>query len=81
MTEAQRAAIEWLRKRGGDGVFQRVLSRDPELAAQGKRFNALLARGELAPFMWSTILKLVELGHLEEYQAGKARRFRIARAA
>jgi hypothetical protein len=41
MTEAQRAALKWLREHGGNGIF-------------GTRGGVLLAGGEWAPFMRST---------------------------
>jgi hypothetical protein len=50
------------------------------LNEEGERFNALLAAGELSPFWWKTWLKLRDAGAVEEYAAGKARRFRIVEA-
>jgi hypothetical protein len=63
VTSAQKDALEWLRKRGGDGSRQRG--------------NVLLAAGEIAPVMWSTWKKLAELGKVEIYGAGKFTRVRV----
>ena len=49
-TEAQRAALKWLRERGGEGVF-------------GKR-GVLLAAGEWAPFMRTTWNGLWDVGFI-----------------
>jgi hypothetical protein len=53
LTEAQRAALRWLRQHNGDGMFD----------VNG----VLLAGGELAPVMRSTWNKLVYLGLAEFY--------------
>lgn len=53
ITEAQRAALKWLRERNGDGVFDRN--------------GILLAAGESAPFMRSTWNALRDHGLVEFY--------------
>ena len=75
MTESMRKALEWLCARGGDGVF--VRARNDE----GALYNTLLAGGDFAPFWWKTWLKLRDAGAIEEYAAGKARRFRVVEGA
>lgn len=53
-------ALDWLRKRGGDGMFDKN--------------GVLLASGELAPFMRSTWNALRDLGLVEFYNpTGKGR--------
>jgi hypothetical protein len=61
MTKSQAEALEWLTKRGGDGMFDRN--------------GVLLAAGESAPFMRSTWNKLVELRRVEFYggRSGRGR--------
>lgn len=55
MTKAETEALEWLRARGGDGVF----------GVKGNQ--TLLVRGEFAPFMRSTWNALVKAGKCELY--------------
>lgn len=58
MTNAQAAALKWLREHTGDGVFD--------------RYGVLLAAGESAPVMRSTWNALRDLGLVEFYNpAGK----------
>lgn len=57
LTEAQRAALRWLREHNGDGVFD--LNR------------VLLAAGESAPVMYTTWMKLAAAGFVEFYQDRK----------
>jgi DNA-binding MarR family transcriptional regulator len=57
LTEAQRAALRWLREHNGDGVFDVN--------------HVLLAAGENAPVMRSTWNKLSEAGFVEFYQDRK----------
>lgn len=54
-TAAQHKALEWLKERGGDGLFDR----------QG----VLVAAGERAPITRSTWNALIELGLAEIYLA------------
>ncbi|XUM19816.1 hypothetical protein ACRAVF_19315 [Bradyrhizobium oligotrophicum S58] len=53
LTEAQRAALRWLKAHNGDGVFDRD--------------GVLLAAGERAPVMRSTWNALAEAGFVEFY--------------
>jgi len=53
-TDAQLAALKWLRNRNGDGVFDRN--------------QVLLAAGERAPVMRATWSRLEALGLVERYQ-------------
>lgn len=62
MTRPETEALHWLKEHGGDGVFA------------GRDHQALLARGETAPFKRSTWNNLARLGRVEFY--GK-RRMRI----
>lgn len=60
MTDSQKKAVEWLRDRGGDGVFDRN--------------GILIACGESAPFTRSTWNALAKLGVVEMYKpTGKGR--------
>jgi hypothetical protein len=60
MTEAQRNAITWLRKRSGDGMFDRN--------------GVVLAAGESAPVVRSTWNHLRDAGLVEFYNpTGKGR--------
>ena len=59
MTKAQQEALEWLRRRNGDGLF-------------GKD-GVLVAAGERAPMMRSTWNKLRDLGLVEYYQKKRVR--------
>lgn len=61
LTEAQRAALRWLKSHNGDGVFDTG--------------GVLLAAGENAPVMRSTWNKLRDAGFVEIYEGG--RRVRI----
>ncbi|MEQ9436033.1 hypothetical protein [Hyphomonas sp.] len=63
ITDAQRDALDWLRKHNGDGVFMRG--------------NIVMAAGEVAPFQWKTWKALIENGRCEAYQMGKGRRIRV----
>jgi hypothetical protein len=56
ITTAQRDALEWLRKRNGDGVFDRN--------------GVLLAAGETAPVTRSTWNALRDAGLVEFYKPG-----------
>ena len=62
MTGAQKKALEWFAKHGGDGCFERN--------------GVLLAGGESAPHTRSTWNALRNQGHVEFYH--KNRRVRIA---
>lgn len=64
ITDAQKAALKWLKNRGGDGVFDRT--------------QCLIARGERAGVNRSTWSRLEALGMIERY--GENRRVRITRA-
>lgn len=64
-TEAQRAALKWLRDRGCEGVF-------------GKRGGVLLAAGDWAPFNRSTWNALKDAGLV--YWDSKIRRCRVTAA-
>jgi hypothetical protein len=57
LTEAQRAALRWLKEHNGDGVFD--VNR------------VLLAAGESAPVMFTTWKRLSEAGFVEFYQDRK----------
>lgn len=60
MTGAQKDALDWLRKHGGDGIFDRN--------------GVLLAAGESAPFMRATWNALRDAGLVEFYKpTGKGR--------
>jgi len=61
MTRATEQALEWLRRRNGDGMFDKN--------------GVVLAAGESAPFMRSTWNKLQALGKIEFYggKTGKGR--------
>lgn len=69
MTPAMKAAIKWLRERGGDCAVARVNG--------GGRIY--LAQGEAGPFMPTTARKLVDAGLAEYIDQGdkKAVRFRL----
>lgn len=54
MTGAQKKALEWLRERNGDGVFER-------------NRQVLIAAGERASFTRSTWNALAELRYVEFY--------------
>lgn len=60
-TEAERAALDWLEKHGGDGVF-----------AEHNRI-VLHASGDRAPFNRSTWNRLKALGYVEFYGQRRAR--------
>lgn len=62
LTEAQRAALRWLREHNGDGLFDNN--------------GVLLAAGERAPVMRSTWNKLRDIGFVEFYEGGKRVRAR-----
>lgn len=64
ITDAQRAALKWLRNRGGDGVFDRT--------------QCLVARGQRAGVMRSTWSRLEQAGLIERY--AENRRVRITRS-
>ncbi|WP_299671621.1 hypothetical protein [uncultured Roseobacter sp.] len=68
MTEAQTAALKWLKDRGGDACFDKN--------------GVVLAMGESAPHTRTTWNELSKLGHVEFYNpSGKGRgRMRIATA-
>lgn len=55
MTLSETQALKWLTEHGGDGVFA------------GRDHQALLARGETAPFMRSTWNALATQGRVEFY--------------
>ncbi len=55
MTLSETQALKWLADRGGDGVFA------------GRDHQALLARGETAPFIRSTWNALATQGRVEFY--------------
>lgn len=57
LTEAQRAALRWLKEHNGDGMFD--------------VHRVLLAAGESAPAMYTTWVKLEEAGFVEFYQGRK----------
>lgn len=57
--KVQRKALDWLRERGGDGLFN--------------RHGVLMARGELAPHMRATWNKLIAAGELEKYDGIRVR--------
>lgn len=60
MTKSQQQAVEWLKRRGGDGVFDNN--------------GVLLVAGESAPFTRSTWNALAALGLVEFYKpTGKGR--------
>lgn len=60
MTKAQADALEWLRKRGGDGIFD--------------RHGVVLAASETAPVVRATWNALAKLGKVEFYKpTGKGR--------
>jgi hypothetical protein len=60
MTDAQIAAARWLRKRGGDGLFD--------------KYGVAMAAGETAPFMRTTWNALRDEGLIEFYNpTGKGR--------
>ena len=60
MTPAHKEALEWLRKHGGDAVFD--------------KFGVALAMGETAPYMRSTWNALAKAGLVEFYNpSGKGR--------
>lgn len=60
LTITHTAALEWLRKHGGDGVFDNN--------------GVLVAQGVSAPFMRSTWNKLRDAGKVEFYNpSGKGR--------
>lgn len=65
MTKSQSEALEWLRKRGGDAIFDRN--------------GVAMAMGESAPIMRSTWNRLRDMGLIEFYSpTGKGRgRMRI----
>lgn len=63
MTDAMKEALRWLSERGGDGVFQRG--------------NVLLCAGEIAPHTYKTWKNLGEVGKVEFYRQGKARRLKV----
>lgn len=63
LTEAQAYALRWLRKRNGDGCFDKN--------------GVLLAAGELAPVMRSTWNALQKLGLVEIYKPGGKGRGRV----
>jgi hypothetical protein len=75
MTDAMRAALEWLNKRGGDGSVQ-GWNADARNRQRGYG-QGVLAAGEMAKVHWTTWKKLAELGLVEVYSAGKGRRIRI----
>lgn len=62
MTKSATLALDWLRKRNGDGMFD--------------KHGVVLAAGESAPFMRSTWNKLHDLGKIEFY-GGKTGRGRL----
>lgn len=63
-TQALQAALDWLRRHNGDGVFDRT--------------NVLLAAGERAPVMFLSWQRLEALGYVEFYiGGGKAKRLRV----
>lgn len=59
LTNAQQAAVTWLRKHGGDGLFCKD--------------GVLLAGGERAPFMRGTLNALAAAGYVEFYGKGRGR--------
>lgn len=59
-TGAQARAFNWLKARGGDGMFDKN--------------GVLLAQGELAPFMRSTWSALREQGFVEFYSLSAIKR-------
>lgn len=63
LTEAQRAALRWLKEHNGDGLFD--------------VHGVLVAAGECAPVMRTTWNKLRDAGFVEFYHDGK--RLRMAR--
>ena len=67
MTRPETEALQWLREHGGDGVFA------------GRDYQALLARGETAPFMRSTWNALERLGRVEFYGNRRLRIVEVAR--
>jgi hypothetical protein len=70
MTKAKTRAFEWLRKQGGDGVFDKTRV----LVARGERPSALNT-GEMG-FNYSTWLGLEKAGKVEFY-GGKHGRGRV----
>lgn len=63
MTPSCKAAIEWLDKRGGDGVFDKN--------------GVLVAAGESAPFTRTTWNNLRDLGYVEFYNPTNKGRGRL----
>lgn len=61
MTRSETDALRWLQDHGGDGVFA------------GRDHQALLARGETAPFMRSTWKALASQGLVEFYGTRRLR--------
>lgn len=66
MTRSETEALRWLKENGGDGVFA------------GRNRQALLVRGQNAPFMRSTWNALARQGRVEFYGD---RRLRITASA
>ena len=64
ITDAQKAALKWLKNRGGDGVFDKT--------------RCLIARGERAGVMRVSWARLEQAGLVERYASNK--RMRITRA-
>lgn len=66
LSKPQSKALDWLRERSGDGVFDRN--------------GVLIACGESAPFMRSTWNALRDAGLIEFYGSGRGRA-RLTKAA
>jgi len=64
LTEAQRAALKWLREHNGTGIFDKN--------------GVLLAAGELAPFMRSTWSALRDAGLVDIFRTGSRGPYRVA---
>lgn len=69
MTKTQQRALDWLRKQGGDGVFDKTRV----LVAGGERLSS-----ETGPagFTYTTWLALEKAGHVQFY-GGKSGRSRV----
>lgn len=64
ITDAQKAALKWLKNRGGDGLFDKT--------------RCVVARGERAGVMRVSWIRLEQAGLIERYANNK--RVRITRA-
>ena len=67
MSDAQKAAYEWMKRRGSDAAVAKT-------KAGGQQ---IMAQGDIAPFTVSTRKKMVVAGMAEYYQVGQQKRFRL----